>query len=317
MNSQNKNTDLQAYIKALVETPITILFLILDISAIVAVFLWVVDDLSELLVSITFIVVIHIGHFLIFKRQQKTIGELENRIVDFENSIPKLALDFWDDGSKRQNLQLLVSPFPSEPDYEELIEQEKKELLNAFLGAKKPRKNEGLHSILNSLPLALGEIYKDEDDYKNECGEYLEEYRQYLEMQHYFDIGIARLRRIGFYINNVGKIPADNVIVLIDFPDEFQFLEEDEVEFVLNEAPKKPKRPKLTKSIVPNFAYPVSPAVHFTPPDISSLGNENLNKSGPFIRPKNSTEVRYEITKLMHGFGEDLDEVLFLYQIML
>jgi hypothetical protein len=74
---------LQDYLKGLISSTLTIVFLILDLFAVVAVILWVVDDIREGLVVIVFILLVWFGHYLIYR-------QLRLKLVKFEQSQPSI-----------------------------------------------------------------------------------------------------------------------------------------------------------------------------------------------------------------------------------
>lgn len=128
------------------------------------------------------------------------------------------------------------------------------------------------------------------------------------------------MRSLNFRINNSGGVPAEDVILFIDFPDQFHFpLDQDLLEYKVlsEESPEPPRRPSPYSSIIDGIqgisANQLLNRYSIPPVDLSSyIRSSDSNVKGPFIRRKNSTEVRYEITKLMHGFIFDLDSVEFI-----
>ena len=61
------------FAKALVETPLTIILLILDLIGLAAVIYWVVDDLSEGFVVFIFLLVIFVRSYLIFRKVRRQL----------------------------------------------------------------------------------------------------------------------------------------------------------------------------------------------------------------------------------------------------
>ena len=59
---------LAAFGKALVETPLSIILLVIDIAGIGAVIYWVVDDLSEASVISAFLVILFVSQYLVFRK---------------------------------------------------------------------------------------------------------------------------------------------------------------------------------------------------------------------------------------------------------
>jgi hypothetical protein len=68
---------IKAFTKALVETPITIIFLILDLAGAVAVGIVVIDDLQEAIIFVIFILVVLLGQYLIFRRVWQPLAKYE------------------------------------------------------------------------------------------------------------------------------------------------------------------------------------------------------------------------------------------------
>lgn len=71
------------FAKALIETPLTIILLILDLVGLAAVIYWVVDDLQEAIVVIVFIVIFGISQYLVFRR-------IRLQLAGFDQAKPRL-----------------------------------------------------------------------------------------------------------------------------------------------------------------------------------------------------------------------------------
>ncbi|OGO25726.1 MAG: hypothetical protein A2136_04995 [Chloroflexi bacterium RBG_16_54_11] len=73
----NEKDSLKAFVKALYETPITIIFFILDVVGVIAVWVWVIDDWQEAIVFPIFIIVIFGGQYLVFRRIWQQLARYE------------------------------------------------------------------------------------------------------------------------------------------------------------------------------------------------------------------------------------------------
>jgi len=65
------------FAKALVETPLTIIFIVLDVLGVIAVIHWVIDDFQEATVFLIFIIVIFGGQYLVFRRIRLQLASFE------------------------------------------------------------------------------------------------------------------------------------------------------------------------------------------------------------------------------------------------
>jgi hypothetical protein len=319
----NYQSDFRAYLKAILETPIDIVLFLLDVAGFVAVIHWVVDDWSEGAVVAVFVLVMHIGHYLIFRKQRGVIAKLRDRIAELEGKHPDLDLFFWHDGKATRHRVIDVLPLPQEPNLDELVRVEAEQLEIAFRGSR-PEANGSLGEALEKLSALgagiLSKRHKSAEVYKKESDSYLEQYRQYHQYQHLLELWGARFRKTGFSVKNGGRVPAGDIVIIVHFPDEFVFPVLDEIadaEEDYRNPPAPPARPDP-------YEYPLAGLSNLTHirdypgllaqvdlPGFRSLGS-NPNVSGPSIDREDSTKVNYDIQKLNHGFTEELDEVGFL-----
>lgn len=311
----NTEGDFQAYLKALVETPVNIVFVLLDILATAALIRLVVDDWEELLIVIAFLLVVHGGHYLIFKKQRAVATKLANRIAELEERQPRLDLFLLDDERFSRHLTMTVPKLPQQPDFDELVQREAEELEADY---QVEQQTEVLPAVKAILGAALMPRRKSAEEYKKECDDYLKRYGEHCQALYQFELITARFRSLRFRITNNGRAraPAEDVVVLIHFPDQLRFPSEEELvelKVFYKERPEPPARPKLFVSLLDNLAGigrdSLLPSLTAFPVDIPDVGPSNIR--GPFIRHKGSTEVRYEITKLMHGFEIDFDPAEF------
>jgi hypothetical protein len=318
-SNPSERSILTAYLRALVEAPLNIIFIILDIVAVAAIISWVVDDASELIVVIAFVVVLHAAHYYIFRKQQIELRQLSDRLNEIEKATPDLSLIAIYEDQEGLDISIELPLLPQEPDYEALVTQEADHLANAFKSPPGQSGSSSLASIERAIQASLGHRKKDEEKYKEECENYLAQYDRYLRRNCLYAIYKTRLRSIRFSIKNSGHVPAEDVFVFFDFPDVFVFpTYEEKLEIdLLREEPEVPERPEVYTSIFGQLLsstslFPQIPMAEFIQPNSFIDHGPQPNVRGPFIKPKDSTEIQYEITKLMHEFDEPLDEVEFL-----
>jgi hypothetical protein len=167
------------------------------------------------------------------------------------------------------------------------------------------------------LMTGTGDVKKPRDKYQEECERYLEEYQTYVIQSYCYELMLARRRSLSFQVSNHGKVPAENITVLIKFPTEFNFMiDEETIEFrmIADDHPVRPKRPSTTvstgdlfRNMMNSFSSDIS---DFTVP-ISDT--PMLDEREPMIAPKDDClEIRYELSELMHGFDISLNPVSFL-----
>jgi hypothetical protein len=311
-----KQGDFRAYLGALFEAPISIIFALLDLASVAAVIYWVVDDWREGLVVLAFVVVIHIGHYLIFRKQRGTIAELETRIVELENKQPRLSLLFKSNEEEwRQRCTVSVEPFPQQPDFDEMVQYESERLREDF--EEEQHRSSGLPggSISRLVRQLAFRKAKTREEYEAECQGYLEQVHNQQQLIYAHKLWNARLRSVGFRIENNGRAPATNVIVKIHFPDGFDFPSEEDHENMLDTAALNPlARPKPFKKGFEDLLPPQSIPLydHITPALEGLLGSGPSDVSGPIIKREGSTEVDYEIKELLHGLPIELEPVDFL-----
>lgn len=128
----NADSDFRSYLKALIETPVSIILFLLDIAGIGVVLSIVVDDVYELLVVIVFVVVLHVSHYLIFKKQRLEVIKLLSQISELENLQPRLDLYILDENQSYQRYTIIVPELPEQPDYDAMVLREEYELKTAF-----------------------------------------------------------------------------------------------------------------------------------------------------------------------------------------
>lgn len=257
------------------------------------------------------------------EQHQQQLAQAQTEVNELRNREPRLDLRFVDANTKRT--MLTVSKLQKPIDVELLVQQEAQKLERAYAGLG----NRNV-SHLGEDPLGIGAIaldamrymeaqlhgpLKSKNEYDEDCKEYLQKYRHFLFKRSAHANYLARYRTLKIEVENTGTQPARDIVVIIDFPDEFHFpttSEEQEQLFLSQKPPEPPTKPSLYKpspfssiGLSPDF---LNPRIYN---DLSGLDLGKSNVSGPFIKPKNSTEVSYEIGQLMHNFIEELEPVGF------
>jgi hypothetical protein len=128
------------------------------------------------------------------------------------------------------------------------------------------------------------------EDYNARASAYYRDYEKYLRDTIAFKTLGARTIRLDLVLDNSGTCPAEDVVIVLHFPDGFELWDE-------NNPPKEPQEPKAPSkelNLYPNISF------------LSTIPDLRLplprNRSLPRIRKTNSYEVTFETDKLQHGF---------------
>lgn len=117
----NEKDTIKAFVKAIIETPVTIIFLILDVVGAVAVGIVVIDDFQEAIIFVVFILVVLLGQYLLFRRVWQPLAKYEAAKPHIEFSQIRQAPMFgrWLVSSDKENtfevLQVWFRNNPSIP----------------------------------------------------------------------------------------------------------------------------------------------------------------------------------------------------------
>jgi hypothetical protein len=305
-----RESDLKAYVRAVYQLPMVIVFALLDAAAVVTIFVIVVDDAWEGLIAFAFILVVHVGNFLIFSGQRSEIARREEQIAKLKARQPRLDLSFLHDGEAFRRMKLYVDKLPEEPGLEELVQREAEELEGVYREAEERENTAAPSAVADILRVAMGRRLRGRDKYDEECGEYLKRYRRYLFDRQVREVSLARMRRLGFELANKGSVPADDIVVLIRVPDQFRFpTEEEELLELQLKFDEPPKRPAVFQSSFASLGQ-LSHLRDISIPSsfgLSDGGPKNIR--GPFLEDENGPRVRYEVDKLLHGFHAELTPV--------
>lgn len=306
---------LWAYLKAQYETLLAIVFGLLDLATVLAIVRYVVDDWREGLLVAAFFIAVHTASYIVFRSQRSEIARLEEQIAGLKARQPDLDLFLRDDGELLRRMQLHVAEGPEEPDFDGLVQREAEELRDGYREAKERDDACDNSPVADIVKMATGRELKSQPKYEEDCSKYLDRYRGYLVDLYAYETCTARLRSVGFGLDNIGNVPADGVVVLVDFPDQLRVPTEEEsleLQFELEKPPKPPRRPSPFSGLGLEALeqYSVSRADSILPP-ITPPHIGPRNTSGPIVEHGNGARVRYEVDELLHGFTVELNPVQF------
>lgn len=249
---------------------------------------------------------------------EKKLTELQEKIAELQDRWPRLDLLFHTDQRCTRHQIIHVSDPPQRPDLDDLVRREAEQIKLTSQETEESDIPASLAEIQDVMRQAFASLQrrKSPEEYEQECDAYLRRYRQYLVDIYNYELYVARFRSVRLAIQNEGKVPAEDIVLIIHFPDAFCFqsLEERLLEH-LEERPKPPKRPTPFEPLfnIPAYLSQLSPSTlsGLMLPPAADIGPSNV--TGPFIKPEDSTEVSYKVGRLLHNFIETgLDEVQFL-----
>lgn len=231
--------------------------------------------------------------------RDKEIERLEKEVSLIRQRIPKLALQLIDadpsTGVKHVEFDLSNITYLSEDDIRRQV-KEKRERLEELV----PKPSSLVTTVTFGMP-----TQEAIDRYRSDIKLYLDKYRGYLLRLNEYHCSNRLMARIGFFLVNSGTAPAEDIDVILHFPDGFEVHSIEQ----LPKPPEEPAEPEPPRSLWETLtSMKLTPSI-LTPkiPDVLQLAS--LRDSGPKIRKTNSYEVTYCVRRLKHGFGRELDAV--------
>ena len=236
------------------------------------------------------------------------IIKLRNRVNFLENRLPITKLKILADSKPAEFINIALSKIatPSEGELNGKLKAIRHELQY-----KPSSQNLG---IISDLILYT----KDEiERYEEDLNEYIREMYKYYQEEYKFKEIQSRLIELKFLIINEGSQPAEDIEIIMNFPDGFEMFSKDE----FSKNPKEPGKPTLPRSTAEMISYMATiPNIHknilsdLRMPSVDELGIDPNLPSGPLIRKTNSYEARYSLNKLKHGIQEYLKPVYVLFE---
>jgi hypothetical protein len=132
-------------------------------------------------------------------------------------------------------------------------------------------------------------------DYNTRVAAYHRDYEKYLRDSASFKTLALRTIVLNLMVENSGTCPAEDIHVLLHFPDGFTLYDEEHPP----KAPEEPAVPSKEINLFPQFSLPSSLSyIH----GLQTRFSQPRDPSVPRIRKTNSYDVQFEYDKLQHGF---------------
>ncbi len=250
---------------------------------------------------------------------QEKIRKLEQEIRELKRTMPQLSLIFEDSNQYATFILQPSNKLPCEKIEEELREIRKKypkktEELKKI--DKQQSTNSPLVELANSMSTSLLSILSTADinGYNAELEKFYQDYAIYLQNKADFQSLKHTTVKLTIWLVNDGTAPAEDIDILLHFPDGFNLI--DEKEFLQSPAPPTP--PVLPETIMEKLGkfntemYGLS-SYMISPPNIPNLQPPNV--SSPNIRrTTNSYGVEIEVRRLKHKFRVQFDPLYVVFE---
>lgn len=242
---------------------------------------------------------------------EKRIKDLENQVRQFTDKLPKLTLTLG--ANQYQHLSISKQPPLSEAILQEkLIEMRKKHPPMGIVDA------DSSNSTLKALIYAASTMNfissEDIQEYNSNLEEFYEEYKHYWKLQYEYQVALAHTVKIVLMLHNTGTIPAEDIDILLHFPDGFHLLKE-------HELPQPPSTPKAPRRPVSAMQKSIDQLNYLSQtPYISNIHTSSIhapsplpNVSSPKIRKTNSYDVSIHVQRIKHGMKLDMDAMFVVF----
>lgn len=161
--------------------------------------------------------------FLVYLDLEKETERLKSDLLLIEESRPIINVGFKDDNFElNKSLDFILQPNPKSPDFEELLNIERKRLLSKQFPKIDIEISPELKKFIESIPvpkISYPSEFVNNPNYEEDIEKYLPKYREYLIKK--YEIGLKRAFFISPIIINEGRVPSTNLIVEFDMPHEY------------------------------------------------------------------------------------------------
>jgi len=155
-----------------------------------------------------------VSAFLVHLETQQVLKERDLKIREFADEEPNVIVGFQDEtGHLVETLQIQLRPLPPKPDFDLLVEEERKQLLDKRQGTRSSRE---LVAAIAQTAFSM-----PNPNYEKDVEQYLLQYRSYLVRRYEHRIAGDRTRSLVPIVHNKGHRPANNVTIEFAMPEAF------------------------------------------------------------------------------------------------
>ena len=239
--------------------------------------------------------------------------ELAKTIAALQNALPKLIVSFAGAEEPEQHATFALPPSPESMEHEiaRKLEEVKTKLPKQHPPQPTPPDPKSPASLLQSQLANLRYMdpidHKEYERYNRGVDEYIRNYEQYMHDTWEAQAATKRSLLFEIEIRNIGTSPAEDVDVLLHFPDGFRLFSEDDLPS-LPEEPRPPRKPRtrmqmITESIsyIPRIDIG-RPAL----PDFRMPSSFSIERTGSY-------DVREHFQRIKHGDHVVLPEMFLTF----
>lgn len=156
-----------------------------------------------------------VSAFLVHLETQQALKERDLKIHEFIDEEPNVIVGFQDEiGHLVETYQIRLQPLPPKPDFDLLVENERRQLLNK---PQVPCVSSNLTEVMNQTVFGI----TPNPNYEKEVERYLPQYHNYLVRLYEHSIANDRTRALVPIVHNKGHSPANNVTIEFAVPEAF------------------------------------------------------------------------------------------------
>lgn len=243
------------------------------------------------------------GKYLVKDEQskpEKELRKLQERIKTLENRIPILNIHLQTDSDDRRIAKFNLNRINEITDNE--IDSKIEELKKS-LEYKPPRSLSPLDA-LGALSQLTRPSESEIERYSEEVEKHLQEMRSFYKKKWKYQDIMSRIIELNFILENSGTCPADDVSIIIHFPDGFALLEDLDIINKPNE-PDPPSLPRSTMDMLKTSQFHIPTFNSYQA--VSNVTPDLVNFNGPTIKKTNSYEVTFHIQRLKQKMSDQLD----------
>lgn len=249
-------------------------------------------------------------------QDQIRIRELEKKVHNLELKSPKVSLVF-PNGSQRATFVLINPIEVTEDKIVEKIESIKQK----YPKMEQSKQVSELHGQPASILKTIADIAaysgnilssEDIDRYNKELDEFYQAYSEYIQKGILYENLRCRTIKLSICIINDGTAPAEDVDVLLHFPNGFEIMDTQN----FPGEPKPPDPPDTPRTQMQRMIEATRMPTEYFPSIISNIPNGILaprNISTPNIKKTGSYDVEFNIQRIKHKLQETFDPLYILF----
>lgn len=247
---------------------------------------------------------------------QERVKQLEKELCELRAKIPLISLAF--DGGGQNAKYTIPKALEIEPDKLEHKLNEIKQRYPKRMGTR--QSSESKNPILSEKPFELMTVIKainqvsqqEIERYNAELEQFYQTYKDYSRKIIQFENIKRRTIKLVILVENNGTAPAEDIDILMFFPNGFKVLEENSLQS-LPKAPNPPVEPLKAMQMLTNPFTHMIEAPFLRPFNFGPI-DPTPNVSAPSIKRTDSYEVSYHVQKLKHHMQEQLKPLYIAFE---